>query len=72
MSGVSDKESAYKLFVGAKEILGSGLVNVWKFAPSIQWVIDEAENAQSNNLEKQACNDAKSTIRLGFHVCTAW
>ena len=45
MSGVSDEESAYKLFVGAKKILGSGLVNVWKFAPSVQWVIDEAENA---------------------------
>ena len=41
-------------------MLGGDLVNVWKFATtslSMQRVIDEAENAQSKSLEKQACRN---------------
>ena len=69
-------ESAYEVFVTSKEILRSGLFNLWKFttnSPSLQRMIDNAESSRSSSHEKHLCNDTdetyvKSTIKHDYHL----
>ena len=62
--GASDEESAYELFVTSKRILRSGSFNLRKFttnSPSLQAVINNAEDSQVSGPEETPRNDIDET-----------